>query len=59
MSSFKSYCINSGKEKQLVFLKNISPASWEYIMLNGFYDLADNDEEWDFDEAVRELNLAA
>ena len=59
MSSFKTHCINSGNEKQLVFLKNISPASWEHIMLNGFYDLAENDDEWDFDAAVRDVSLAA
>ena len=54
MSSFKTHCINSGNEKQ----KNISPASWEHIMLNGFYDLAENDDEWDFDAAVRGVSLA-
>lgn len=59
MSSFKTHCINTGNEKQLVFLKNISPASWEHIMLNGFYDLDENDDEWDLDAAVREVSLAA
>lgn len=59
MSSFKTHCINSGNEKQLVLLKNISPASWEHIMLNGFYDLAENDEDWDLDAAVRGVSLAA
>ena len=59
MSSFKTHCINSGNEKQLVLLKNISPASWEHIMLNGFYDLAENDDEWNLDAAVRGVSLAA
>lgn len=59
MSSFKTHCINSDNEKQLVLLKNISPASWEHIMLNGFYDLAENDEGWDLDAAVRVVSLAA
>ena len=59
MSSFKTHCMNSGNEKQLVFLKNISPASWEHIMLNGFYDLAENDDEWDLEAAVRDVSLAA
>ena len=59
MSSFKTHCINSGNEKQLVLLKNISPASWEHIMLNGFYDLAENDEDWDLDEAVKGVSFAA
>jgi hypothetical protein len=27
MSSFKTHCIDSGNEKQLIFLKNISPVS--------------------------------
>lgn len=59
MSSFKMHCINSGNEKQLVLLKSISPASWEHIVLNGFYDLSDNDGEWDLDAAVRGVSLAA
>ena len=59
MSSFKAHCINTGNEKQLVLLKNISPASWEHIMLNGFYDLADNDDEWDLDAEVRSISLAS
>jgi TnpA family transposase len=59
MSSFKTHCIDSGNEKQLVFLRSISPASWEHIGLNGFYDLAENDDEWDLDAAVRGVSLAA
>lgn len=59
MSSFKTHCIDSGNEKQLIFLKNISPASWEHIMLDGFYDLAENDDNWDLGIAVRGVSLAA
>ena len=59
MSSFKTHCINTGNEKQLVFLKNISPASWEHIMLSGFYDLAENDDKWDLDAEVRGVSLAS
>jgi hypothetical protein len=50
MSSFKMHCINTENEKRLVFLKNISPASCEHVMLNGFYDLAENDDEWGLDQ---------
>jgi TnpA family transposase len=59
MSSFKTYCIEAGDDKQLKHLRTISPASWEHILLTGFYDLADNDPHWDIDSAIKRLNLAA
>jgi len=59
MSSFKTYCIETGNSKQLKHLRTISPASWEHILLNGFYDLADNDPDWDIDSTIRRLDLAA
>lgn len=59
MSSFKTYCIETGNSKQLKHLQTISPASWEHILLNGFYDLADNDPHWDIDSTIRQLDLAA
>jgi hypothetical protein len=36
MSSFKTYCIETGDGKQLKHLRTISPASWEHILLTGF-----------------------
>lgn len=59
MSSFKSYCLDTGKGSQLKHLRSISPASWEHILINGYYDLADNDEYWDIESEVEGLNLAA
>jgi TnpA family transposase len=59
MSSFKTYCIETGNSKQLKHLRSISPASWEHILLNGFYGLADNDPGWDIDSTIRQLDLAA
>ena len=59
MSSFKTYCIETGNDNQLKHLRTISPASWEHILLNGFYDLADNDSHWDIDSMIRQLDLAA
>ena len=59
MSSFKTYCIETGDGKQLKHLRGISPASWEHILLNGFYDLADNEPHWDIDSAIKRLDLAA
>jgi len=59
MSSFKTYCIETGNSKQLKHLWTISPASWEPILLNGFYDLADNDPHWDIDSTIKRLDLAA
>ena len=38
---------------------NWSSSPWEHIMLNGFYDLAENDDEWDLDAAVRDIRLVA
>ena len=59
MSSFKSYCIESGNEEQIKYLKLISPASWENIILNGFYDLSDNDDYWDIESKMDKLKIAA
>lgn len=59
MSSFKSYCLSTGQEAQIKHLKSISPASWENIILNGRYDLSDNDESWDIESVVKSLDLAA
>ena len=59
MSSFKTYCINTDQEQHLPHIQNISPASWEHIMLSGFYDLADNADQWDPDAAVEGISLAA
>ena len=59
MSSFKSYCLDNGKESQIKYLRSISPASWEHLLLSGFYDLADNEEHWDVESEVKGLNLAA
>ena len=59
MSSFKTHCIETGDEKQLRHLRTISPASWEHILLTGYYDLADNDPHWDIDSAIKRLDLAA
>ena len=59
MSSFKAYCLEAGNSSQLKHLKMISPASWEHILLNGFYNLADNDEKWDIESELKGLNLAA
>ena len=58
MSSFKSHCLNSEKADQLKYLRSISPASWEHILLNGIYDLAENDESWDIDSEIEGLDLA-
>jgi len=59
MSSFKTYCLETGNDKQVEHLKSISPASWENITLNGFYDLAENDEHWDIESNMKDLNLVA
>ncbi len=59
MSSFKAYCLETGNNSQLRHLKMISPASWEHILLNGFYNLADNDEHWDIESELKGLRLAA
>lgn len=59
MSSFKTYCLESGNGDQIEHLRSISPASWENITLNGFYDLADNDEHWDIESNMKDLKLMA
>jgi TnpA family transposase len=59
MSSFKTYCLETGNSKQLKHLRAISPASWEHILLNGFYDLAENDDKWEIGAEIESLNLAA
>jgi len=59
MSFFKEHCLETGNSDQLRHLKSISPASWEHILLNGFYDLAENDNQWDIKSEILSLNLAA
>jgi TnpA family transposase len=59
MSSFKTYCLETGNSGQLKYLRSVSPASWEHLLLNGFYDLADNDEHWNIDVEIKGLKLAA
>jgi len=59
MSSFKLHCIKTGNTDQIRFLQRISPASWENIILNGYYDLSDNDELWDIESEVGKVNIAA
>ncbi len=59
MSSFKTYCLETGNDNQLRHLRSISPASWEHILLNGRYDLAENDEHWEIGAEIKRLNLAA
>ncbi|KKL83938.1 hypothetical protein LCGC14_1969730, partial [marine sediment metagenome] len=59
MSSFKSYCLATGNDNQIKHIRSISPASWENIILNGYYDLSDNDEVWDIESEMKSLNLAA
>ena len=55
MSSFKTYCLETGNESQLKYLKMISPASWEHILLGGFYNLAAKDEKWDIESELKDL----
>ena len=59
MSSFKTYCLETGNSSQLKHLRSISPASWEHILLTGYYDLTDNDEHWDIESEIKEVRLAA
>ncbi len=59
MSSFKLYCLDKGLHDEIKHLKLISPASWENIILNGFYDLAENDEAWEIESEMHDLRLAA
>jgi len=59
MSSYKSYCMEAGNEDQIKRLRLISPASWENIILNGYYDMSDNDEHWNIESEMKGLKLAA
>ena len=59
MSSFKTHCLETGQGRQLRHLQSVSPASWENIMLNGHYDLSENDEDWEIESQVKALNLVA
>ena len=59
MSSYKSYCLDAGNEDQIKHLRLISPASWENIILNGYYDMSDNDEHWNIESEMKGLKLAA
>ena len=59
MSSYKSYCLDTENEEQIKHLGAISPASWENVILNGFYDLADNDDHWDIESKLGNIQLAA
>ena len=59
MSSYKSYCLDAGNEDQIKYLRLISPASWENIILNGYYDMSDNDEHWNIESEMKGLKLAA
>ncbi len=59
MSFFKSYCLAHGKDGQLKYLRSVSPASWEHLLLSGVYDLAENDDHWDVESEIIGLNLAA
>jgi len=59
MTLFKKYCIDTNNKSQLKHLRSISPASWEHILLNGFYDLADNDDHWNIETEIINMELAA
>lgn len=59
MSSFKTHCLETGQAHQLKHLQSISPASWENIILNGHYDLSENDENWEIESQFKALDLAA
>ncbi|HDY82086.1 MAG TPA: hypothetical protein ENH48_03890, partial [Halieaceae bacterium] len=59
MSSYKSYCLDAGNEDQIKHLRLIPPASWENIILNGYYDMSDNDEHWNIEPEMKGLKLAA
>jgi hypothetical protein len=48
-----------GKDNYLKVLKTISPVSWEHISLNGRYDVAENDKNWDVNKEVESLELVA
>ena len=59
MSSVKEHFHQNGKDDYIRYLKTISPVSWEHISLNGFYDLAENNETWDVNEEIEKLELVA
>jgi hypothetical protein len=59
MSSAKEHFQSNGKDTYTKILKTISPVSWEHISLNGFYDVAENDENWDINEEIEKLELSA
>ncbi len=59
MSSVKEHCLQNGKDDYVKYLKTISPVSWEHISLNGFYDLAENDETWDVNKEIEKFELVA
>jgi len=59
MSSVKEHCHQNGKDDYIRYLKTISPVSWEHISLNGFYDLAENDEFWDVKEEIESIEFVA
>ena len=47
------------KLEQIIQLQSVSPASWENVILNGYYDLSDNDEHWDIQSEIEKINLAS
>ena len=59
MSSVKEHCHKNGKSEYIKLFKTISPISWEHISLNGFYDVAENDESWDVNEEIESLEFVA
>jgi len=59
MSLFKSDCLATGKPEQRRLRKIISPASWENVILNGFYDLTESNDEWDIESQIARLEIAA
>ncbi|NQY35632.1 MAG: Tn3 family transposase [Alteromonadaceae bacterium] len=59
MASFKSYCLEIGADEQIIQLQSVSPASWENVILNGYYDLSDNDEHWDIQSEIENISLAS
>ncbi len=59
MSSVKEHCLQNGKDDYVKYLTTISPVSWEHISLNGFYDLAENDETWDVNKEIEKFKLVA
>jgi len=56
---FKTHCLAAGKPEQIALLKTISPTSWEHIILNGFYDLYETNENWDIESQFERLVIAA